>query len=188
MKNVLPYFVLTLCILPFLLKADADDTTRPLNSFQVDLGGEAIGGIGLGYERLISGKQPEKNVLLKWSASAGCSFFSETYLNPGTGLNVYWLPFQKNKIAFITGISAYALIALHPTPKAIREIYRDSSFYGGRYINPVEPALAAYAGVEFPVRQFYLKTGFTPLFRYDRVFTHRFLYTPWAGISFGYKF
>lgn len=181
------FFLLLLFCLPLLMEGKTADTLIHRNSLQLDLCGQAIGGIGLGYEHILK-QERNQNEVTSLGASVGFSFWRETYVTPGLGINANWYLFRQNRISLITGLYGYALIALNPTPKTIRDLYSTNSFYGGRYVNPVEPVLAGVFGVQIPLHSFFMKVAFTPMFSYDRVFTHRFSCTPWAGFSFGYYF
>jgi len=167
---------------------NSGDTLLPKNSVRMDIAGKAFGGIGFVYERNLRKKYPEKYPRAYTSFETGISYpfvLEDPYLMPGIGINRNWSLSHTNRIYLIAGLYGCALISLNPTPKAIREMYDSTHFYGGRYVNPVEPYLFGDIGIKIFFHHFFTKICFTPVLRYDRIIEDRFYVFPWGGVSIG---
>jgi hypothetical protein len=168
---------------------NSDDTLYPRNSIRVDVGGKALGGIGFAFERNLKKRHPEKHPRAFTSIEAGISYpiFYESALFSGIGINRNWFLGRRNKWVLNTGIYAGTLIAFNPTPKAIRQMYKDTKFYGGHIVPPVEPWIVGEIGIRYLLERWLFKISFTPVLYYNSL-TERFYTGPWAGASWGFTF
>jgi hypothetical protein len=186
MKKIVAAFML-ICNCCF--SQNAEDTLWSKNSMRFDVAGKALAGIGVVFERNLAKKHPEKHSRAFTSVEAGISyqfFLEDPRLFPGIGINRNWILGRNGKIILNAGVYGGPMISLDPTPKSVRQMYKDMNFYGGWVINPVEPWLIGDLGVKYMFERWFIKIGFTPLLVYNPFF-RRFTAGPWAGISFGFR-
>lgn len=169
---------------------NAEDTLWSKNSIRFDVLGKTIGGVGIAFERNLEKRRPGKHPRA-FTSIEGCIdypvLFGYDYFMPGFGVRRNWSSRNKRMI-FYTGISAGAFICFSPTPKHVRNYYDSTHFYGGWYVNPVEPLLLGDAGMKYLFDHFYIAVSFTPVLGYDRAYDTGLYVYPWGGISFGFRF
>ncbi len=167
---------------------DREDTLWSRNSIRIDLFGKAFGGVGFVYERVLIKKHPGKRPNAFTSIEAGISYpyIPYEYVAPSVGINRNWSVGRKRRIILNAGISAVALISFKPTPKATRDFYKETNFYGGNFVSPIEPWLFGDFGIKLMLKRWFYKISFTP-FIYHFSLTNKIYGYPWGGVSFGFK-
>lgn len=183
------YFLLFLILIavPGFSK-DSGDTLLPRNSIHISLSELSLG-VGVNYEKVIVPKKGLELHKAYNSFQAGINYsFLLDYgdIMPYVGIYRNWFLNKKNRISFYSGINGCALICLDPTPKSIRNYYDSIHFYGGHYVNPIEPLLIGDVGIKFVRNKFYLNVGIVSVFGYDRAYDSGFYVYPWAGIGIGF--
>ncbi|MCX6310508.1 MAG: hypothetical protein NT084_02620 [Bacteroidetes bacterium] len=180
------FFLFFLINIPGFTK-NSGDTLLTHNSIQLDIGGTVMG-IGISYEKALTKKNLYIHPKAFNSVDMTLSYGGYSYILTGIGFNRNWVATKSKRFYLNVGLNADALISLDPTPKALRQYYDSIHFYGGEYINPIEPYLFGNFGLKFFIHRFFIRANFTPLLFYDRVYKHRFYVVPWGGISFGLNF
>lgn len=182
-----------ICFLVFMLMGvvgfsmDVSDSLWLRNSIRIDVGGTSFA-IGFNFEGIIKANKKEKKHSAFTSWQAGINYpvlFDYTYAMPGIGIRRNWLS-RKGKVVLYSGVYGGALICFKPTPKAVRNFYDSTQFYGGNYVNPIEALLFGEVGIKFSFPNSYLSVGFTPVFGYDRAYNKGFFAYPWGGIGMGF--
>ncbi len=168
---------------------EREDTLWSRNSIRMEIAGKSLLGFRFVYERTLLKRHPEKHPKAFTSIEAGISYPVGYLTNvmPGFGINRNWKVSQKDKVYFNIGMYAATLIALEPTPKNIRELYKDSVGIPTEVINPVEPWFFLDIGIKYVFNRAFLQLNITPFMFYDRVYNDRFYAYPWLGISMGFK-
>lgn len=170
------------------LSKNGHDTLLPKNSIRIDIAGTSFGGIGVVFEKNLAKKKPEKYQRAFTSVEVGISYpilVDYSYLMSGIGIRRNWIS-KNNRMIFYAGMYGCALICFDPTPKELRNYYDSIQFYGGNYVNPIEPLLFGELGMKYSFKRIYLSAIFTPILRYDRAYNTGLYAYPWGGIGIGF--
>lgn len=185
MRNLVVVFMLI--VIPGFSQSSGDSLWAR-NTISLNVGGKALGFLGITYERKLKKKYPEKHPRAFTSVEAGISnpFFDDR-LFPGIGLNRNWFLGHRNRWVFNTGIYSGLVIAFTPTPKATRQLYKETNFYGGNFVSPVEFWALGEVGIRCLLKPCIFKISFTPVCYYNSLM-NRFYGAPWVGVAVGFNF
>ncbi|CAN5852465.1 hypothetical protein BH11BAC7_BH11BAC7_23250 [soil metagenome] len=187
MKRIIIVFFILISVAGF--SKDAGDSLWSRNSIRVDVGGKALLGIGITFERSLIKKDPEKHSRAFTSVEAGMSFnFVYTAsVMPGLGINRNWYLFKNRLFIADAGIYIATKISFNPSPKEIRDMYKGWNSIPENIDYPVEPCLFGQLGVRMIKGRWFFNVSLTPLLYYHRIYAHKIDVIPWAGISAGFK-
>jgi hypothetical protein len=157
----------------------------PQNSLRFEILGKSLWGAGFVFEKAWRNPTKTKHPRAFSSIDASIGYALIDYIVTGIGINRNWYLGGRKKWIMNCGISGAALICLNPTPKATRELYERTQFYGGWYVNPIEPWLLGHVSWRYTFRRTFVQASIMPLLHYDRAYNRGFILWPWAGASVG---
>jgi hypothetical protein len=192
MKKRVPITVAKAILLCCLLTAgsaasgkDVDSTRLRVRTLGVSFLGTAFVGVGITYDHSFAAS--DKGY---WycRGAFGCIIYGQD-LFPLVGAG-YCRSISKNKKFFVgAGVNVGALISLNPTPKALRDYWDSTGFYGGNYVYPVSWFIMPELSMGYMGKHWFSKLQFTPLVPYEKYGRNEFTFYPtWGGITVGIRF
>lgn len=160
------------------------DSLHTKNSLQFDVFGKAFVA-GFTYERNLNKAHPEKHARAFWSLNVSAAWPGYDDFLAGVGVNRNWFLTISRKLILSSGLTVAGLVNLHPTPKALRDYWDSIQYYGGNYVNPVEPWLIGDIAMKYIFKRMFVRTNFVAFLSYDRISDSGFHILPWGGISIG---
>ncbi len=184
--RVLVLFFVLLSISGF--SRNTGDTLLPRNSLCIGVAGRFVEGIGFNYEFILAKKKLNNYPKVFTSLEANLGYAGYIFVISGIGISRNWSLMKNHRMYFNVGVIGSGLIALPPTPKYIREMYKNTSNIPVEVLHPIEPWLFGNFGMRYFFHRYFIQLSFTPFLFYDRVYKHRFYESPWGEISFGINF
>jgi hypothetical protein len=167
------------------LFARSNDPVFPQNSLRVEIGGKAILGAGITFERAWRNQNKTKYPRAFNSVDANVSYMYPDYIVTSVGINQNWYVGARKKWTISCGIALAGLICLDPTPKEVRAYYDSIQFYGGNYTNPIEPWLLGNVSCRYTFHKLFVQASVLPILYYDRAYNRGLGYGTWSGASVG---
>lgn len=183
------YLFLFMLVSVPVFSQDRGDSLWSRNSIRIDVGGKALGGVGIVFERKLLKKHPDRRPQAFTSVEFGISdpLLLDLNIMPGLGASRNWYLFKHKRFVADAGIYMALKIDFEPTKKEIRESYKGWSGVPLYIRYPFVPYLFSDIGLKMMFEKWFIKLSLNPVIYYEQIYAHRLTVLPWGGISFGFK-